>query len=134
MTNIDYYSQHGEDFLLEQIFKGKDQGYFVEIGCLDGIEYINSYHFELRGWSGLCVEAHNGFIDVLKENRPNSVVVHCAVGAENLDSVQFFANRIGSLSTLVKSEEDRYQQQYEGSVFGHELQSVKMKKIGRAHV
>ena len=62
-----YYSQHGEDFLIHKIFKGKTNGYYVEIGCLDGIEFSNTYFFEKIGWKGACIEAHHDFIADLKE-------------------------------------------------------------------
>ena len=77
-----YYSQHGEDFLLNKIFENKKTGYYVEIGCLDGIEFSNTYFFEKMGWEGACVEAHNDFIDKLRENRPRARVVHCAEGIQ----------------------------------------------------
>ena len=107
-----FYSQHGEDFLLNKIFKGKADGYFVEIGCLDGIEYSNTYYFEKKGWKGTCIEAHNDFINVLQRNRPNSSIVHCAVGEDDVKSVIFYANKVGSLSTLDKNEEERWKKNY----------------------
>ena len=104
-----FYSQHGEDFLVDKIFNGKTKGTYVEVGCLDGIEYSNTYYFEKKGWNGVCIEAHNDFIPILKQNRPKSTVVHCAAGEENKDEVTFYANKIGSLSTLDKNEEERWQ-------------------------
>ena len=107
-----YYGQHGEDFLLNRIFQGKSSGYYVEIGCLDGIEFSNTYFFEKKGWKGLCIEAHNDFITQLKKNRPAATIVHCAVGEKDLEEVTFYANKLGSLSTLDKSEELRWQQDH----------------------
>jgi FkbM family methyltransferase len=124
-----YYSQHGEDFLVNKIFNNKTNGVFVEIGCLDGIEYSNTYYFEKKGWSGVCVEAHNDFITSLKTNRPGSTIVHCAVGEENKDEVVFYANKIGSLSTLDKSEEKRWQENYKDYFHGFEEQKVRMRTM-----
>jgi len=124
-----FYSQHGEDFLLDKIFKGKNDGYFVEVGCLDGIEYSNTYHFENKGWKGLCVEAHNAFIDALTRNRPKSSIVHCAVGETNRDHVTFYANKVGSLSTLDKNEEARWRKNYSNDFYGFEEQQVSMRTL-----
>ncbi len=125
-----YYGQHGEDFLLNRIFQGKSSGYYVEIGCLDGIEFSNTYFFEKKGWKGLCIEAHNDFITQLKKNRPAATIVHCAVGEKDLEEVTFYANKLGSLSTLDKSEELRWQQDHYKEFFhGFVEQKVPMKTL-----
>jgi FkbM family methyltransferase len=126
---ISFYGQHAEDFLLDKIFKGKTDGYFVEIGCLDGIEYSNTYYFEKKGWNGACVEAHNDFITALRKNRPHSSIVHCAVGEDDKDSVTFYANKAGSLSTLDKGEEERWKKNYAKDFHGFEEQKVPMRTL-----
>ena len=124
-----FYSQHGEDFLLNKIFKDKADGVYVEIGCLDGIEYSNTYYFEKKGWKGICLEAHNDFIPLLKMNRPGASIVHCAVGEEDKDNVTFYANKIGSLSTLDKNEEERWKKDYKEYFTGFEEQTVQMRTL-----
>ena len=64
--------------------------------------------FEEKGWKGLCIEAHAGYIEILRKNRPNSIVCHCAVGEKDEEEVVFFANSRGSLSTLDKSRESEF--------------------------
>lgn len=123
-----YYSQNGEDFILEKIFN-KNRGYFVEIGCLDGIEFSNTYFFERKGWKGICVEAHSDFIEKLKKNRPNSQVIHCAVGEANKQNVIFYANKGGSLSTLDKSEEQRWRKNYASDFHSFEEQLISMRTL-----
>lgn len=100
-----YYSQHGEDFILDQIFKDKKDGFYVEVGCIDGRRFSNTLFFEEKGWGGINIEAHPDYIASLKENRPNSEVVHAAVGDHEQESVTFYTNRRGSLSTLDKQQE-----------------------------
>jgi FkbM family methyltransferase len=124
-----YYSQHGEDFLVNKIFAGKPDGYYVEIGCLDGIEFSNTYYFEKKGWKGACIEAHQDFIGALKKNRPNASIVHCAVGEADKDNVTFYANKIGSLSTLDKNEEERWRKNYKDYFHGFEEQKVPMRTL-----
>jgi FkbM family methyltransferase len=124
-----YYSQHGEDFLINKIFNGKKNGFYVEIGCLDGIEYSNTYFFEKKGWNGICVEAHKDFIEMLRKNRSQAQIVHCAVGEKDQDDVTFYANKLGSLSTLDKNEEERWKQSYSSFFTGFEEQHVKMRTL-----
>jgi FkbM family methyltransferase len=123
-----YYSQHGEDALLDQIFGNQEQGIFIEVGCIDGRRFSNTLTFEERGWKGICVEAHSGYIDMLKKNRPNSIVCHCAAGESDEDTV-FYANARGSLSTLDKTRESLWQRDYAPYFAGFEEQQVKKVRL-----
>src|SRR5262249_9101480 len=115
--------------LLNKVFEEKKNGFFVEIGCLEGVAFSNSLAFEQIGWSGICVEAHNDFIAPLKMNRTGSTVIHCAVGEADRDNVTFFANKIGSLSTLDKSMENRWNQTHKNFFHGFEEQIVSMRTL-----
>jgi FkbM family methyltransferase len=66
-----YYSQLGQDkYLNENIFKGKRNGAFFDIGAHDGISYSNSYFFEKElGWSGVCIEPQEVPFKKLEKNR-----------------------------------------------------------------
>lgn len=121
-----YYSQHGEDFLLRNLFSKQNKGFFVEIGCIDGRRFSNSLHFENNGWTGLCVEAHSDYIKLLERNRPNSIVECAAVGEKDIEEVEFYANSRGSLSTLDKSKEGEFKKDYGKFFTGFEVQIVPM--------
>lgn len=126
----DYYSQNGEDFILDQMFPGKIDGFFVEVGCIDGKRFSNTFHFERKGWKGVCIEAHPDYIPLLQANRPNSIICHCAVGDTDQEDVIFYANKRGSLSTLDKSQEARWQRDYAPYFHGFEEKHVPMKSLG----
>lgn len=66
-----YFSQRGQDkFLNELIFKGKRNGFFVEVGAHDGISFSNTYFFEKNlGWTGICVEPNPDIFQKLIQNR-----------------------------------------------------------------
>jgi FkbM family methyltransferase len=53
-----FFSQSGQDAWLEaNVFRGKRDGVFVEIGGYDGVTGSNTLFFEMmRGWSGLLIE------------------------------------------------------------------------------
>ncbi len=78
-----FFSRHGEDYLLDLMFRDQHSGIFVELGCIDGMRFSNTLSLEKRGWRGLCIEAHTDYIDILRRNRPRSTVVHCTVGNRN---------------------------------------------------
>jgi hypothetical protein len=101
-----FYSQNGEDFILNELLGNKKSGFFVEVGCIDGRRFSNTLLFEQMGWQGLCVEAHADYIEILERNRPNSIIYHGAVGEKDEPNVIFYANSRGSLSTLDRSKEN----------------------------
>lgn len=123
-----YYSQHGEDALLDMVFGNQKEGFFIEVGCIDGRRFSNTLTFEDRGWKGMCVEAHSGYIDMLKKNRPNSIICHCAAG-ETDEKATFYANARGSLSTLDKTKEESFQLNYGSYFSGFEEQHVKKARL-----
>ena len=52
-----YFSEIGQDkWVLERVFPGVVNGYFVEIGSSHGTIGSNSRALEERGWSGVCID------------------------------------------------------------------------------
>lgn len=53
-----YYSQFGEDKILEQIFSkiGTSDKFFVDIGAYDGFLFSNVRHLKEEGWHGIMFD------------------------------------------------------------------------------
>jgi FkbM family methyltransferase len=68
---VKFHSQAGQDrFLLENFFRGKRGGVFVEVGAYDGEHYSNTLFFErTMGWTGLCIEPLPSAFAKLKSSR-----------------------------------------------------------------
>ena len=126
---IGFYSQNGEDIIIDYIFRQKSEGLFVEIGCIDGRRFSNTLRLEERGWRGICVEAHADYIESLKINRPNSIVCHCAVAEKDNDEVAFYANSRGSLSTLDESREAEFRRKFGNYFTGFVKQEVNARTL-----
>lgn len=125
----DYYSQHGEDLVLDRMLQGQASGFFVEVGCIDGLRFSNTLTFEQRGWKGICIEAHNDYIESLRRNRPGSIVVHCAAGEKDEACVTFYANARGSLSSLDRSREQHFRESYGEFFHGYVEQPVAKSRL-----
>lgn len=127
-----YYSQHGEDSLLFEVFADSvpgGRGYFVEVGALDGRCLSNTLCFEELGWRGLCIEAHGDYFELLQRNRPHSTCVHAAVSSSDQASCEFFANHRGALSTLDPSTEGYFREHYAPWFGGFEVQHVRRARL-----
>ncbi|MDR2134992.1 MAG: FkbM family methyltransferase [Treponema sp.] len=68
-TGLSFPGQAGQDLLAYLYFRGKETGFFLDIGAHDGITYSNSYVFERLGWQGACVEPLPGVFEQLRRNR-----------------------------------------------------------------
>jgi len=74
-----YYSQSNQDKWVNEFFRSKNAGYFVDVGAYDGIQTSNTYFFEkFLNWSGICIEANSTVFNKLVNNR-NSKNIELAV-------------------------------------------------------
>lgn len=124
-----FYSQHGEDIIIDAAFAGRATGYFVEVGCIDGRRFSNTLSLEERGWRGMCLEAHPDYIDLVRANRPRSTVVHCAAAERDEVLVDFYANARGALSTLERSREAEFAARFPAHFAGFETRRVPMRSV-----
>lgn len=102
-----FHSEHGQDkWLHENIFKGKRDGVFVEVGVIDGLLTSNSLFFEQSlGWRGLLVEANPVFKSSIPKNRPNCKVEMSAV-SDKVGTAKFLrCNGVTGWSGLEQSME-----------------------------
>lgn len=86
-----YFSQNGEDILLEKLLPGKKrkQGFYVEVGCNDPIDISNTFRFYLAGWRGLLIDANAKLIAKNKRIRKKDTVI-CAAISDQEHIVNFY--------------------------------------------
>lgn len=129
-------SQIGQDLILDQqIFKGKSNGVFVEVGALDGFGASNTWFFEMeRNWSGLLIEPNP--VEFNKRNqhpRHNSIFENCAISDVEMDinflSIEGPCNVLSGIMEFYNSQHleriDRELEMYSNHPEGHELYSRK---------
>jgi FkbM family methyltransferase len=81
-----YQAQHGEDRWLERYFRGRPDGFFVEVGAYDGVVLSNTYFLESIGWRGILVEPIPEKASRCRLNRPQARVFECAAVAPGSNS------------------------------------------------
>ena len=66
-----YSSQKGQDkWVIEEVFRGKRGGYFLDLAASDGIYLNNTFVLESHyGWNGVCIEPNPIFFQRLSINR-----------------------------------------------------------------
>lgn len=86
-----FYSQLGEDKILFEKYLNYKNGFFIELGAMNGIEYSNTLFFERNlNWTGVLIEPTSQF-DQLISNRPNCKNFNYAV-SETEGLVEFIGN------------------------------------------
>lgn len=84
-------SQLGQDFFALLANGFKEEGFFVEFGACEGIEFSNTYLLEKEyGWSGILSEPNQSYHSELNENRFASID-HRAVSGESGQTRDFLA-------------------------------------------
>ena len=89
-------SQLGQDEWVLSVFPNKE-GYFVDIGCADGIYLSNTNKLEQNGWKGLCIDVN----PTNYENRPNTKVVKKMVYSEKNIKKNFILSEDPTLSGII---------------------------------
>lgn len=100
-----YFSQAGQDRLVDQdLFKGKSDGVFVEIGGYDGVNGSNCLFLEkFRNWRGVVVEASPGLADQISQVR-GVPVVHAAIcGHDGTAELMEITGGLRQMSGLIGS-------------------------------
>ena len=89
-------SQLGQDDWVLSVFPNTE-GYFVDIGCADGIYLSNTNKLEQNGWKGLCIDVN----PTNYENRPNTKVIKKMVYSEKNITKNFILSEDPTLSGII---------------------------------
>jgi FkbM family methyltransferase len=77
---MNFYSQQSEDVILWKKYLNYKNGFFIELGAMDGIKYSNTKFFEdSLGWKGILIEPEKNQFQRLKRNRPNCILSDYAI-------------------------------------------------------
>jgi len=96
-----YHDLYNDLFYRDIIFPGKKEGYYVEVGALDGLRMSQSYLFEHLGWDGIIVEPNPVWKDLLESQRNCNISTN-AVSSKNGTDV-FECREIEAFSGLKSS-------------------------------
>lgn len=67
------FAQEGEDIILDNIFEGKTNGFYVDVGAHHPQKLSNTYYFYLKGWIGINIDAMPNSMKKFNELRSNDI-------------------------------------------------------------
>jgi FkbM family methyltransferase len=114
-----FYSQQEEDSFLYQKYLNYENGFFIELGAMNGVIYSNTLFFEKTlNWSGILIEPTNQYNELL-HNRPNCYNFNYAI-SEIEGEVEFLGS--GALGGMIHTMND-------GHKYGWKLDETEPYKV-----
>ena len=96
------YSYGGIDSIIQYIFKNKQNGFYVDVGCGHPIKNNNTFLLNKKGWSGINIDLDEANIELFNILRPNDEN-YCSAISDKIKEVDlFFYHKRSSLNTIDK--------------------------------
>ncbi len=107
---ITSYAQNFEDVMLWRALKHVKEGFYVDVGAQHPIIDSVSLAFYEQGWRGVHIEPVPAYANLLRQHRPDEVVIQAALGAKQ-GILSFFELPETGLSTADREIARRHQEE-----------------------
>lgn len=87
-----YFSQGGEDVVLQKIFANQNKGFYVDVGAYHPFHYSNTFLLYKRGWKGINIDPNPSGIALFKLHRRRDKNVNSGVALEREDKRYYIFN------------------------------------------
>ena len=100
-----YYSQYGEDIIVQSLFKNYDYSKltYLDIGCNHPFRFNNTALLYLNGASGFCIDADQVFFSDYKKYRARDICFNIGI-ADTEGDLSFYVMNNSTLSTFSEQE------------------------------
>jgi FkbM family methyltransferase len=92
-----HFSQYGEDVHLHKLFRGRRQGFYVDVGAHHPFHLSNTAYLWMMGWRGINVDASEAAIAAFARLRPDDTNLRAAIvdadTAASSSEIQFFFSK-----------------------------------------
>ena len=100
------YSQHGEDLFINEYFRKKNAGFYVDIGCFHPLKYNNTHLLYKNGWSGINIDMNQTSIDLFNLKRRKDLNICCALSNVEKKVTAYIDHYFSPINTLNKNYSD----------------------------
>jgi FkbM family methyltransferase len=94
------YSQGSMDLILNHIFKDKNDGFYIDVGCQHPIKNNNTYLLFKKGWTGVNIDLDNVNIDLFNFFRPKDNNINSAISNKAEKIKLFYYHQKSPINTL----------------------------------
>ena len=101
-----YFSFSGVDVIIENIFRKKNNGIYIDVGCQHPIKNNNTYLLYKKGWNGLNIDLDKDNIDLFNVARPNDQNINVAISNKIGETDLYFYHKKSPINTIDKKTSD----------------------------
>ncbi len=102
-SEINRYSQLGEELIIRDFFQDRTDGFFVDVGCAWPKQDSNTYYLEAHlGWRGIAIDALQDYAPAWKTERPRSRFFSYLVSDHSDTREPFYRAKATGLSSTRK--------------------------------
>ena len=97
------YSQWGEDQFINEFFKDKIDGIYLDIGCFHPVMYSNTCLLHRKGWRGINIDINPTSIDLFNIIRKSDLNICDAISDTHKEVTQFTDHLFSPINTINKN-------------------------------
>ena len=90
----------GEDLVIADYFKKKQNGFYVDVGCYHPIHRNNTFLLYKKGWKGINIDIHSFSIELFNYLRPEDHNYNFAISDKKELINMYFQKELSQLSTI----------------------------------
>ena len=95
-----YFSFSGVDVVIENIFRNKKKGFYVDVGCQHPIKNNNTYLLHKKGWSGINIDLDQDNINLFNLSRSKDKNICIAASSSISEKDLFFYHNKSPINTI----------------------------------
>lgn len=104
---VSSYSQEGEDRVLERLFEGRSNGFYIDIGAHHPFRFSNTYLFYKKGWRGINIDPMPGMKEDFEKHRPSDINLEIGISKNN-EILDYYNFKETALNTFSESLANSY--------------------------
>ena len=97
------YSISNVDLVIERIFKNKNDGIYIDVGCNHPIKYNNTYLLYKKGWHGLNIDLDKKSIDQFNKLKKRDInILTLVTSIDNEEKELYYYHERSAINTISK--------------------------------
>ena len=90
----------GEDLFIQNYFKNKPKGFYIDVGCYHPLQGNNTHLLYKNGWSGINFDINHYSIKLFDFLRKRDLNIHSGISRKKNKLTMYYRKEINMLNTL----------------------------------
>ena len=116
----------GEDLFINNFFKNKKKGFYIDVGCYHPIHRNNTFLLYKKGWRGINIDIHKFSIELFSYLRPEDYNYNLAVSNKDEVINMYYQKELSQISTIEKRQADKI---FQGNIKKSKIDSLTLDSV-----